>query len=56
MRVQQFNVVIEFFDYNYESILPLDPWLCMAAKGDVRERERERESERAYDGYPFIVV
>ena len=52
MRVQQFNVVIEFCDYNYESILPLDRWLCMAAKGDERERERER----AYDGYPFIVV
>ena len=54
MRVQQFKVVFEFCDYNYESILPLDPWLCMAAKGDVRERESE--SERAYDGYPFIVV
>ena len=49
MRVQQFNVVIEFCDYNYESILPLDQWLCMAAK-------RERERERAYDGYPFIVA
>ena len=43
MRVQQFNVVIEFCDYNYESILPLDRWLCTAAKGDERERERERE-------------